>query len=121
MPTSKRTRQQHLTIGNLSDAQRDHLRAIGGGNLTEGIRRLLDQAQEPPKWEYLTVHIYKDGYFEDLNSTDQHSLNLLGADGWELVSVGQWEGDQAWATFKRRIIGATEPNTPPMDAQNQEE
>lgn len=113
MPT-KRTRQQHLTIGNLSDAQRDHLRAIGGGNLTEGIRRLLDQAQERPKWEYWVLRINTESlYHSGVLGSYWQPLDALGAQGWEIASVGQWEEDQAWATFKRRIV------TP--DAQEEQE
>lgn len=107
MPTSKRTRpQQHLTIGNLSDLQRDHLRAIGGGNLTEGIRRLLDQAQEQPKWEYDVKRIDTNGTYRETPAPDSLwiPMDALGAGGWEIVAVGQWEGDEAWATFKRRVV-----------------
>lgn len=91
MPTPKRTRQQHLTIGNLSDAQRDHLRLIGGGNLTEGIRRLLDQAQEQPKWETKFCPM-----------SDPH-LNALGLEGWELVTMFTWN-EMLYAAFKRRVV-----------------
>lgn len=99
MPTKRTRPQQHLTIGNLSDAQRDHLRANGGGNLTEGIRRLLDQAQENPKWEYTTVVMPTPGTRFD----DFQRMNELGSEGWELVALNPAQG-HTWATFKRRVV-----------------
>lgn len=100
MPTKRTRPQQHLTIGNLSDAQRDHLRLIGGGNLTEGIRRLLDQAQESPKWEYLLLEIDPTLY--------EKPLDDLGRDGWEMFALFSQDG-HTWATFKRRVV--TEAST----------
>lgn len=100
MPTKRTRPQQHLTIGNLSDAQRDQLRAIGQGNLTEGIRRLLDQVQELPKWEYLLLEI--DPILYPLLASHEKDMDGLGQDGWELVSVGAL-GQTSVATFKRRV------------------
>jgi len=35
------------------------------------------------------------------------SVDVLGSLGWELVSVGGWNGEEAIAVFKRPITGIT--------------
>lgn len=68
------------------------------------------------KWEYRIERIETDGYYQvsppdtfgdpyqsDFVHGQWNNLNDLGAEGWEMVSAGGWNGDEGIAVFKRPI------------------
>ena len=68
------------------------------------------------RWEYLFTVLRSDGCYLMSGNRMAHdgetirweeaewaSVNDLGADGWELVAVGEWESRQAQAVFKRPL------------------
>lgn len=56
-------------------------------------------AQE--KWEYVTKPIKYYGSNEQMLKRTDNELNKMGAQGWEVVQVIQWEGDNV-ILFKRK-------------------
>lgn len=65
-------------------------------------------ARAAMQWDYLIYRISLAAgiaaWAEDGSGwawDDQQVLDDLGAAGWELVSVGAWEGEEATAVFKR--------------------
>lgn len=65
--------------------------------------------RHPQQWEYAFYKITALGmvavHTTDLGHTDWYyvgkTINDLGREGWELVSVGTWEKGEALAVFKR--------------------
>jgi hypothetical protein len=63
---------------------------------------------EMSKWEYKIINIRSENYRLDPNSAPQ--LNLLGEDGWELVSITSVNfktgaTDNIAMVFKRQVTG----------------
>jgi len=65
----------------------------------------LPEKEPKPKWEYLTQPVTTDIGYDFVGDA---TLNALGAEGWELVSVGLcatglYGRIEATAFFKRRV------------------
>lgn len=117
------------------------LAAVGGVGAV-GVKTLREQLDEsrsaaavaaawhesavaPVRWEYRTVTIHADvsnrregdgaGAFGSVTPGDE-ALNVLGADGWELVT-SYLEMETAWVNFgNSRYVTGLQPNVRPQRA-----
>ncbi len=87
------------------------------------------------QWEYRTETIDSQGnyvvarhyvgrsedpYGEGYDANKWASMNELGAEGWELVSVNFGEGDEATGIFKRPVIQETDIDGGPIQPRSED-